>query len=241
MAAPRSPRTGSVPTRSSQPYGDTRFDRRLGEILAFATEVFYDKGYEGASMRDLSRATGMSLAGLYYYFESKEKLLYLIQKYTFETILEKLTTRVEGVSDPEQRLRLFISNHLEYFLANQKAMTVLSHEDEVLKGAYGDEIRQIKRRYYQMCRDVVEQLKRERDLEFDTRIAVLSLFGMINWIYTWYRPRFDADVAELARQMGNTFLTGILGSSEGFPNTGSNGSAVGKTAARTRKSASSTI
>src|SRR2546422_7461297 len=37
----------------------------------FRSEVFYERGYEGASMRDLSRATGMSLAGLYYYFESK--------------------------------------------------------------------------------------------------------------------------------------------------------------------------
>ena len=44
-----------------------------GRDSAHATEVFYKKGYEGASMRDLSRASGMSLAGLYYYFESKER------------------------------------------------------------------------------------------------------------------------------------------------------------------------
>ena len=48
-------------------------------------------------MRDLSRETGMSLAGLYYYFESKERLLYLIQKHTFTTIVERLKTRLEGV------------------------------------------------------------------------------------------------------------------------------------------------
>ncbi len=61
-----------------------RFEQRLGEILEHATAVFYERGYEGASMRDLSRASGMSLAGLYYYFESKERLLYLIQKHTFD-------------------------------------------------------------------------------------------------------------------------------------------------------------
>jgi AcrR family transcriptional regulator len=69
--------TSSVSTRRA----DTRFERRLAEILEHATAVFYEKGYEGASMRDLSRMSGMSLAGLYYYFESKEKLLYLIQKH----------------------------------------------------------------------------------------------------------------------------------------------------------------
>src|SRR5450759_1906782 len=77
----------------------TRFDRRLGQILDHATEVFCLKGYEGASMRDLSRATGMSLAGLYYYFESKERLLFMIQKHTFTTILEKLKARLENVTD----------------------------------------------------------------------------------------------------------------------------------------------
>src|SRR2546422_6748164 len=75
---------------------ETRFDRRLAKILAHATDVFYDKGYEGASMRDLSRSSGMSLAGLYYYFESKEKLLYLIQKHTFTTIVDRKSTRLNS-------------------------------------------------------------------------------------------------------------------------------------------------
>jgi AcrR family transcriptional regulator len=59
--------------RSATPAPETRYDRRLAEILNYATEVFCKKGYEGASMRDLSRESGMSLAGLYYYFESKER------------------------------------------------------------------------------------------------------------------------------------------------------------------------
>src|ERR1700680_3943095 len=90
---------------------ESRFDRRLGKILAHATDVFYEKGYEGASMRDLARSSGMSLSGLYYYFESKEKLLYLIQKHTFSTIVERLRERLDAVSDPEQRIRVFILNH----------------------------------------------------------------------------------------------------------------------------------
>ncbi|HKS72836.1 MAG TPA: helix-turn-helix domain-containing protein, partial [Terriglobales bacterium] len=92
---------------------DSRFNRRLAKILVHATDVFYQKGYEGASMRDLSRASGVSLSGLYYYFESKEKLLYLIQKHTFSTIVERLRERLKEVSDPELRVRLFILNHLE--------------------------------------------------------------------------------------------------------------------------------
>jgi len=189
----------------------TRYDRRLSEILAHATEVFDEKGYEGASMRDLSRATGMSLAGLYYYFDSKEKLLYLIQKHTFTTIVTRLRERLKDVSDPEERVRVCIHNHLEYFLANQKAMKVLSHEDEVLKNHYGAEIAGIKREYYRICVELLDALKHGHGIEFSTRTAVLSLFGMMNWIYTWYKPRTDGGAESLAQEMADIFLHGVTG------------------------------
>ena len=195
--------------RAGLPSSETRFDRRLAKILVHATDVFYQKGYEGASMRDLSRASGVSLSGLYYYFESKEKLLYLIQKHTFTTIVERLRERLEEVSDPELQVRVFILNHLEYFLANQKAMKVLSHEDEVLKNGYGSEIAAIKREYYRICVGLLDDLQKAKGLEFSSRLAVLSLFGMMNWIYTWHNPRVDADARELARQMGDIFLKGV--------------------------------
>jgi len=202
-------RTSVRRSRLVQP--QSRFDQRLGQILVHATDVFDEKGYEGASMRDLSRASGMSLAGLYYYFESKEKLLYLIQRHTFTTILERLRSRLEGVSDPEARIRVFIANHLQYFLANQKAMKVLSHEDEVLKNGYGAEIAGIKREYVRICVELMNDLQRSRGLDFSSRTAALSLFGMMNWIYTWYKARLDGDAEELAREMGDIFLHGLSG------------------------------
>src|SRR6516164_4718657 len=109
-------------TPSSAAGQDTRFDRRFSEILDYATEVFAEKGYEGASMRDLSRLSGISLAGLYYYFECKEKLLYFIQKHTFTTIIDRLRERLAGHTDPEERIRIFVSNHVEYAVERQKAM-----------------------------------------------------------------------------------------------------------------------
>jgi len=193
----------------------TRFDRRLAEILTHATEVFCKRGYEGASMRDLSRASGMSLAGLYYYFESKERLLFLIQKHTFSTIVQRLKARLEGVSDPEKQIRIFILNHLEYFLANPASMKVLSHEADVLKNGFASEVAAIKREYYRICVGLLDDLKRDRGLEFSTRIAVLSLFGMMNWIYTWHNPRVDADAEQIAREMGDIFLRGVMDGADG--------------------------
>jgi len=210
MGNPATATRASLRRHRAEPEPATRYDRRLAEILTHATEVFCKKGYEGASMRDLSRASGMSLAGLYYYFESKERLLYLIQRHTFATIVQRLKERLEGVNDPEQRVRIFILNHLEYFLANQAAMKVLSHEDEALKNGFAAEVTGIKREYYRICVGLLDELKGERGLQFTTRLAVLSLFGMMNWIYTWHKPRVDADAAAIAREMGDIFLRGVM-------------------------------
>jgi AcrR family transcriptional regulator len=202
-ATPRSHRT--VPRQPAEP----RFDRQLSKILEHATEVFCEKGYEGASMRDLSRTTGMSLAGMYHYFGSKERLLYLIQQHTFSTVLSRLRDRLSETEDAGHGILTFIQNHLEYFLEHQQAMKVLSHEDEVLDGEYGREIANIKREYYQICRELLDRYKKEKGLEFDSRTAVLSLFGMMNWIYTWYNPRLDGEAEQLSREMGNIFFRGI--------------------------------
>jgi AcrR family transcriptional regulator len=197
--------TSDLPLRSPE----TRFERQLAKILEHATAVFYEKGYENATMRDLSRASGLSLAGLYYYFESKEKLLYLIQKHYFNTVMEKLRARLKEVTDPEERVRTFIQNHLEYFVGNFKAFKVLSHEDDVLQSELGEEIAGLKREYYRSCASLVEALKRDKGLKFNSRIAIMGLFGSINWLHTWYNPRVDGDAPALARQIGDVFLRGI--------------------------------
>jgi len=136
--------------------------------------------------------------------------LFLIQKHTFTTIVEKLKARLENVTDPEQRIRVFILNHVEYFVSNQPGLKVLSHEDESLKNDLGSEIVAIKREYYRICLGLMEDLRRKRSLDFNARTAVMSLFGMINWIYTWYSPRVDGNAETLAEQMSNIVLNGIV-------------------------------
>jgi AcrR family transcriptional regulator len=193
------------------PANGSRFEQQLGKILEGATAVFCEKGYEGASMRDIARQTGLSLAGMYHYFGSKERLLYLIQKHSFSTIVDRLRSSLAHSSDAAEGIRAFIQNHLEYFLAHRQAMKVLSHEDEVLTGEYGRQIAQLKREYYHLCRELLNRYKKENGLQFDSRMAILSLFGMMNWIYTWYNPRLDGDAERLAAEMGNLFFCGIAG------------------------------
>jgi hypothetical protein len=94
-------------------------------------------------------------------------------------------------------------------------MKVLSHEDDALKDDFGARIAAIKREYYRIGIELLDEYKRVRGLEFSSRIAVLTLFGMMNWIYTWYNPRVDGNAEAIARQMADTLLRGIDGAKKG--------------------------
>jgi AcrR family transcriptional regulator len=189
-------------------------EAKLQHILLHSARVFAEQGFEGASMRDISRATGVSLSGLYYYFESKQKLLYLIQNNAFSLIMQRLQSRLEGVREPEQRLRILVQNHVEYFLSHPNEMKVLSHEEEALDPPYSREVAAIKKRYYAVARDIFEGLA-VRGLAdgLNSRVAVLSLFGMMNWVYKWHNPKVDPGAEQLTGVMVRIFLHGVIKSS----------------------------
>ncbi len=185
-------------------------DEKLALILRTAASIFAEKGYHEASIRDISRATGISLSGLYYYVRSKEEILFRIQEHSFATVLENLEALLEGETDPEQRLRLLVENHLRFFVNNMKEMKVLSHEATALTGEARGRVNALKRRYTELCQELLQAI-RPGDPPERLRVRTFALFGMMNWIYNWYRPGRDLRVEELAAEMTRLFLHGYLG------------------------------
>lgn len=186
----------------------SRYDAKLARILREASKIFAQKGYHRASIRDISAATGVSLSGLYYYVKSKDELLFLIQRKCFDTILANLEVELCDVVDAEQRLTVLIANHLRFFANNMSEMKVLSHEADALSGAYAKEIAEQKRAYSATVTEMLQALAPEAR-SVDLRIATFSLFGMMNWIYTWYRPDRDGSVEALTDEMTRLFLGGF--------------------------------
>jgi AcrR family transcriptional regulator len=190
----------------------SRYDQKLVHVLKTAAGVFAEKGYHSTSMRDISRATKMSLSGLYYYFRSKEELLFLIQDYCFSTVIEDCRRLLKGVDDPVWRLKLLVENHLNYFVNNMKEMKVLSHEANSIGRDLFRKINTKKRQYVDLVMSLLAEIARENRVEgVDIRVATFSLFGMMNWIYNWYDPRRDVDVAGLSNNITRLFLSGFLG------------------------------
>ncbi|HMG72420.1 MAG TPA: TetR/AcrR family transcriptional regulator [Pyrinomonadaceae bacterium] len=208
----------------------TRYDQKLELILRASARIFAEKSYHSTSMRDISRATGVSLAGLYHYCKSKEELLFLIQDHCFGRVLQRLEERLQGESEPIAKLRIFVDNHLSFFAANMAEMKVLSHEAESLAGDLHEHVSTRKRQYTRTARKILSevqqavagsaraprrngQLKRNAR-RVDLTVATYALFGMMNWIYNWYDPRGKLSVSQLVDNITRLFLSGFLSDAE---------------------------
>ncbi len=190
----------------------TRYDQKLEFILRTAARIFAEKSYHSTSMRDISRATNVSLAGLYHYCKSKEELLFLIQDNCFGRVLERLEQRLLEVEDPVTKLGIFIENHLSFFAANMSEMKVLSHEAESLRGELYTHVSTRKDKYTKLARKILREVQDTQPGKqaIDLTVATYALFGMMNWIYNWYDPQGKLKVSDLADNLLQLFLGGFL-------------------------------
>ena len=185
-------------------------DRKSG-IRKRAARVFAEQGYDRASIRDVAKATEMSLAGLYYYYRGKDEILFDIQHVAFATLLEAHAEALAGVKDPEKKLACVVDAHLAFFSDNIAEMKVMSRESEQLTGEYAERIGEFRRPYMRLARGILDELGKEHVLrDVPTSVAVFVLFGMMNWMYTWYDPERDGSAADLGRAVKDIFLHGLI-------------------------------
>jgi TetR/AcrR family transcriptional regulator, cholesterol catabolism regulator len=191
----------------------SRYDQKLEFILRTSARIFAEKGYHSTTMRDISRATEVSLAGLYYYCKSKDELLFLIQDNCFGRVLERLEERLRETVEPLARVRLVIENHLSFFAANMAEMKVLSHEADTLAGEMYARVAGRKQQYTRLVRRMLADAQAQqpdKKQKLDLTVATYALFGMMNWIYNWYDPRGKLSVNELVDNVARLFLAGFL-------------------------------
>ena len=188
---------------------------KLELLLSAAADLMAREGYEKTSIRDVASETGLSLAGMYYYFQSKEDLLYKIQYRTFSSLVEELEGAVIDCEDAEERLRRFVQNHLSYYTSHFNEMKVCTFELQSLKEERYRDIEKIRRRYFKIAVEIVSELLDSAGGADGTgdsaRHYTLFIFGMLNWIFTWFDPKRDAPVEDLGEKLVDLALHGLRG------------------------------
>lgn len=194
----------------------TRSGPRLELILSSAATLMARNGYGQTSIRDVARETGLSLAGMYYYFKSKEDLLYKIQHRTFASLLEEQEEVVSGVTDARERLRRLIRNHLSFYTRHFNEMKICTFELHSLTENRYRDVEELRRRYFRITAGIVGEILdgdgHSGDREAEARHYTLFIFGMLNWIFMWFDPERDAPLEDLSDRLIHLALHGLSGS-----------------------------
>jgi AcrR family transcriptional regulator len=191
---------------------------RLDEIYRAAAKIICEKGYDATSMNDIAEAVGLTKAGLYHHISGKRDLLFRIMNFGLDSLEEQVIFPARAVLDAEQRLRSIITRHVHLITSRSthegnNPVTIILDEVAGLTSGQRRKINQRKREYVDLIRDTLRELQaggRLRDL--DVTAATFSLLGMILWLSRWYNPDGRLGPDEIAREVTNTALGGLLAS-----------------------------
>lgn len=190
---------------------------RYDEVFSAAARLIARDGFEKASIRAIAEETKLSQAALYHYFKSKDDLLYEIQKRTFTALRNSLALRLAPELTPDEKLRIFIFNHLEFFITNMNELRVCAFELGKLNGDRYERVRSIRQSYFNLAKQIIESVLAASNCpkqpnarkQADAKRITLYLFGILNWIHMWYDVNRRNSVDEIANEITDMVLFGI--------------------------------
>ena len=184
---------------------------RRVEICRTAAQIFRDRGYDATSVSDVARALGMTKAGLYHYFESKEALLFEIISYGLERVRDDVVLPARAIKDPEDRLRQIILRHARIATHGRGAIAHLGEEIRALPPAARRQIEEKMRFYFDLVRDTLSELKADGRLRnVDPTVAAFSVIGMVLWLPRWFRQDGRLSQEQVANEIANLALGGLV-------------------------------
>ncbi len=184
---------------------------RAVDIYTKAAEIFHEQGFDATSMSRIAAAVDLTKAGLYYYIESKEDLLFAIMNYAMQRLETEVIEPSREVEDLTERLKSIVSRHGRLLTEGNKAITILTDEIEGLKPKHRKQILDRKRVYFEFVRGTLDELKaagRLRDV--DTTVATFSLFGTLLWLPRWFRPDGPLDSEQVIESITDIAAGGLL-------------------------------
>jgi len=186
-------------------------DGRAAEVYRTAARIILQKGYDATSVSDIAEALGITKAGLYHYIKGKTELLYEIMKYGLEELEREVLVPAREIGDPEERLRFVITTHARIVTRGDGVVTILVDEARALTPAQNRHVVRMKRKYIDCLRDTLQEMKQQRKLrDLNVTVAAFSITGAINWLSRWYRPGGTLSAEEIAWQIADIALNGVL-------------------------------
>lgn len=191
--------------------GTLKSQDKTQEICLTAAQIFFSKGYNATSLNDIADSLSITKAGLYYYFEGKQDLLYRIISLGLDSVQDEVLDPARNIEDAEERLRFIILNHARLSAGGNHAVIIISHEDNELNFHQREETLKRRREYFDFIRNTLAHLKDEGKLEeIDLTTATFTILGMIIWLSRWFSPKGKMSVEKVCEDVCEMAVRGIL-------------------------------
>lgn len=95
-------------------------------ILAAALQLFREKGFESATMRDIAAAAAVATGAAYYYFASKDAIVLAFYRQAAEEMAGELEAAIESTTDLRKRLAAILEVKLKYFEPSRRLLSALA-------------------------------------------------------------------------------------------------------------------
>jgi AcrR family transcriptional regulator len=180
-------------------------------LLAAATELFAEKGFDATSVQEVVQRAQVTKGALYHYFDSKQDLLYEIYHSIISLQLAELERILAADRPPAQTLRAVIVSLVETTAARLDQAVVFGREMHRLDQNRLAAVRADRRRYHDLVRDVVARAQAAGDFApvADADTVTLVIFGVVNQLPVWYRPRGAKSPAQLGHEIADLILAGL--------------------------------
>jgi len=183
---------------------------RKEQIYSTARSLFSERGYPATTVRDIAREMNMQAGSLYAHIESKEDVLWEIVSRAASQFLSAVEPIAASDRGPADKLRDMVRAHVDVLADNLADATVFLHEWKFLGSERREAIAEMRNRYENLYRHVVEEGKASGDFApADPKMAALLVLSAVNWMPQWYNPSGPLSPEEVADSFVELILQGL--------------------------------
>jgi AcrR family transcriptional regulator len=184
------------------------------KMLNKARTLFWSKGYNATSVRDIAKAYGCKPANIYNFFSKKEDILFEVLLEEMEQIIDPIKVLEDDeISHPEAQLRMLIESHLMVTLSYRRSAKLLFDvELDNLTVAKRKKIVGMRDEYDRIIRKIIGRgLNAGCFVDVDPKLAGFMIASMITRTRIWYHPQKGVTVSQLTDFIFRFALNGLRG------------------------------
>lgn len=195
-------------TAVAQVNGRTRNDRR-SQIIDVSTSLFREKGYHATSLDDIADRIGFTKPAIYYYFDSKEDILFTIVDAIVDRALERMKAITQSDDSPTAKLHDLLVANTRAVLESLDANTVFYNERGLLSPAREKAIREREREYTRVVRQIyIDGVEAGEFIDLPPTVATSTLLGASIWSYRWFDAEGSRSTDEIAEDIATLLMNG---------------------------------